>query len=221
MSVSDLMSGLMLVFLMISVFFMLQVQAPAIEHLEREEALVAALTEEFEDDFPTYRAEFDSAKISIVFTEPEILFESGETSLREAFRIILRDFFPRYVSVLGDERFQEYVAEVRIEGHTSSVWVGSDPSDPIDAYVKNMNLSQGRSREVLEFVVRLPGVEQQWDEWLKEPLTANGLSSSQLRFVDNSGLEDAKGSRRVEFRVRLDTDETVIQSAIWEDDETP
>jgi len=68
-----------------------------------------------------------------------------------------------------------------------------------------MRLSQERTRTVLGFVVRLPSVTDVWDSWLRERLTANGLSSSKLVVV--GGVEDRDQSRRVEFRIRTDAEE--------------
>lgn len=56
--------------------------------------------------------------------------------------------FPRYLDVLL--QFRDSIDEVRIEGHTNSAWNERSTSD--EAYFKNMKLSQGRTRSVLEYV---------------------------------------------------------------------
>ena len=136
------------------------------------------------------------------FLEREVLFEAGEAELKKQFTMILADFFPRYVGVLTGADYRDHINEVRIEGHTSSDWIDLDG---LEAYEANMRLSQERTRTVLGFVVRLPGVRDVWDSWLRERLTANGLSSSKLVVVGS--VEDRDQSRRVEFRIRTDAEE--------------
>jgi outer membrane protein OmpA-like peptidoglycan-associated protein len=77
--------------------------------------------------------------------------------------------------------------------------LGSD-----QAYFKNMELSQARTRSTLEYVLtntRVFGFER----WIKSLLTANGLSSSKPRF-NGDKTENPIASQRVEFRVRTNAD---------------
>lgn len=67
-----------------------------------------------------------------------------------------------------------------------------------------MELSQSRTRSVLEYVLMLPSAKSE-QAWLVQKLTANGLSFSQ-RIIEN-GQEDYRKSRRVEFRIRTNADE--------------
>jgi outer membrane protein OmpA-like peptidoglycan-associated protein len=203
------MSGLMLVFLAIAVFFMIQIQNDkgdleniAVLYEELQTGLYEQLQEEFSQDLAHWNAEIDSTTLSMRFLEREILFEPGRAELNEQFTAILADFFPRYVGVLTSDEYRDHITEVRIEGHTSSDWIDLVG---LEAYEANMRLSQERTRTVLSYVVRLPGVEDVWDSWLRERLTANGLSSSKLVLVGD--VEDPDRSRRVEFRVRTDAEE--------------
>lgn len=80
------------------------------------------------------------------------------------------------------------------------------------AYFKNMWLSQGRTRTVLQYVFSIlqTGKVKEVKDWLKEYLTANGLSSSKLRFYLD-GRENMSESRRVEFRVKTKAEERIFQ----------
>jgi outer membrane protein OmpA-like peptidoglycan-associated protein len=78
------------------------------------------------------------------------------------------------------------------------VWNQNTSTD--EAYFKNMELSQARTRAVLQYVMSLDPVTEE-RAWLKSILTANGLSSSRL-VLNPQGVEDSDLSRRVEFRVR-------------------
>jgi outer membrane protein OmpA-like peptidoglycan-associated protein len=77
------------------------------------------------------------------------------------------------------------------------------------AYFKNMQLSQSRTRTVLEYVLGLPRVSVQ-ETWLKSHLTANGLSSSKTIHLGD-GREDVKSSQRVEFRVKTNADDKIAE----------
>ncbi len=76
----------------------------------------------------------------------------------------------------------------------------------MDAYFKNMELSQARTRTVLKYTITLPAVTNQ-QEWLIEKITANGLSYSQR--IKENGVENPDKSRRVEFRIRTKAEDTM------------
>lgn len=202
-SVSDLMAGLMVIFLFIAIVFIrpvaeqnLRIKEIARTWQENETEIFEALLDEFEDDLPRWNAEIEEETLLIRFKSPEVLFERGRSAIRSEFSAILGDFFPRYVNVL--DRFRDSIDEVRIEGHTSSVWNQNTSQE--DAYFLNMELSQARTRAVLQEVFSLSEINSH-RPWLQPLLTANGLSSSRPVTLDN-GREDRERSRRVEFRIR-------------------
>jgi len=211
---SDLMTGLMVIFLLIAVVYMMRVEADAaqikevaIAYNEVRDQLYADLEKEFRADLPKWNAQLIKEDLAIRFTEPEVLFAQGSSDLKPRFQEILRDFFPRYVRILAGKRYRNAISEIRIEGHTSSDWVGAQTVD--EAYFKNMELSQSRTRSALTFALSLPQVADNRN-WLRRYLTANGLSSSRL-ILDAQGHEDAAQSRRVEFRVRTDAETRIAK----------
>lgn len=203
-SIADLMSGLMIVFLFIAVTYMVYVSRQQAEMREvavawekgREE-LYTALEEEFREDLPAWNAELDRVTLSVRFMEPDVLFEAGQSVVRPRFQAILNDFFPRYARIV--HQHGESVEEVRIEGHTSSEGPGPNP------YYFNMALSQDRTRAVLMYCLERSGVDRDHRDWLRQRLTANGLSSSKLVYTADQ-VEDRERSRRVEFRVRTNAE---------------
>ncbi len=210
-SVSDLMAGLMVIFLFIAITYIRpivkvqdRIEEIVVAWSESEVAIFEALEIEFHDDLSRWRAELDQKTLSIRFKAPDVLFDAAAASLRPEFESILSEFFPRYLKVLAG--FREGIAEVRLEGHTSSEWEGAINDD--DAYFRNMSLSQARTRSVLKYSLSLPGIADQKD-WARNLVTANGLSSSQL--IMSNGLEDKVRSRRVEFRVRTNTKERIVR----------
>lgn len=213
-SMSDLMSGLMMIFLFISIAFMRhamierdKIKEVAVAYQNNQVALYEALKTEFESDLERWNAEIDRDTLSFEFKSPDILFGLGSSVMRPQFKEVLMDFFPRYMKVL--DSFKSSINEVRIEGHTSSQWnVGVSPEE---AYFRNMELSQARTRSVLLFVQGLtPTKEDQ--AWVRRNVAAVGLSSSRL-VLDKNGNEDSERSRRVTFRV-ISNSETQIRKII-------
>jgi outer membrane protein OmpA-like peptidoglycan-associated protein len=168
------------------------------------EDLYHALYEEFKNDLPKWGAEIHKETLTVRFKEPSIYFDTGKDTLKEDFKVVLREFFPRYVNLLYQDNYREHIDEIRIEGHTSSEWTldtkGKEP------YFLNMALSQGRTRSVLEYCLgEISNTDMRG--WARSKITANGLSSSKLIMV--AGNEDKEASRRVEFRVRTDAEKRI------------
>lgn len=207
---ADLMAGLMFLFLLIAVTYMVQVEEQAkkakqiaVIYQDVRLNLYHDLDKEFHSDLPKWGAQLHD-DLSIRFTEPDVLFDTGSATLRPRFTSILSNFFPRYVRILRSERYRGSISEVRIEGHTSSQWIVGMGAKP--AYINNMSLSQDRTRTVLQYVLDLPSLQSS-QSWLMSKVTANGLSSSHL--ILKNDREDALQSQRVEFRVRTDADNQI------------
>ena len=109
---------------------------------------------------------------------------------------------PRYLSLLHKD-FKSQVAEVRIEGHTSSEWGDKSGNS---AFIKNMELSQSRTRSVLNYSLAMNRLDP-IGEWIRKTVSANGLSSARL--VYEGALENQRMSRRVEFSIRTKTREAL------------
>ena len=210
-SVSDLMAGLMVIFLFIAITYIRPVLNDRNEWLDMAKAFQQAeldiyesLYKEFKEDLPRWGAELDREDLTIRFFEPQVLFDSQQITIKPRFKEILADFFPRYLKVLIG--YKKHIEEVRIEGHTSSIWLNAADED--DAYFRNMKLSQGRTRAVLEYCLRLSAITD-FKKWAIALLTANGLSSSKPVIVN--GKENLDRSRRVEFRVRTNAKKEMLE----------
>jgi outer membrane protein OmpA-like peptidoglycan-associated protein len=199
---SDLMTGLMVMFLLIAVLYMMRVEAESSSIKE-----VAIAYKEFRNDLPRWKARIIKADLAVQFTEPEVLFASGSSELRSDFKAILDDFFPRYLKILTSPKYRDSITEVRIEGHTSSEWEAG--ASQRLAYFQNMELSQARTRSTLIYVMSLQSAAPH-ENWLRQHLTANGLSSSKL-VLNDTGVEDPSRSRRVEFKVRTDAETRIAR----------
>lgn len=192
---ADLMTGLMMVFMLITVLYITG-------YTTSKDELGGDLCAEFSKDLAKWDAECDSKNLSIRFKSPDVLFDTGKDVLKPQFAIILNDFFPRYIKILSQDKYKDKIEEIRIEGHTSSKWSVDVSGD--DAYFLNMQLSQARTLSVLRYVLVNTNINNK--DWTKNILTANGLSSSKL-ILNNDGTENQQASQRVEFKVRTNADE--------------
>ncbi|MFQ5751417.1 MAG: OmpA family protein [bacterium] len=214
-NISDLMAGLMMVFLFISIVFMVQTEhekkamakiALQVERSQKE--LNKDLHAEFDKDLKGWGAEIVDKDNTVRFNEPDILFKKGSSTIKNKFKVILDNFFPRYIKILASSKYRKDIDEVRIEGHTSSTWIRTVPRAV--AYLKNARLSQDRSFSVLGYVYMLTNVKQ-YREWLVKVIRANGLSFAKIIKNPITGKEDYSRSRRVEFRVKTKTEDRISQ----------
>jgi outer membrane protein OmpA-like peptidoglycan-associated protein len=211
---SDLMTGLMMMFLLIAVVYMVQIEAEsrkmkevAVLYDELRTKLYEDLNREFAADLDRWGAKISKENLTVQFREPEVLFALGSSELKPRFKEILDDFFPRYVRILTSDKYKQSITELRIEGHTSSVWTSS--VDHQQSYFLNMSLSQERTRSTLQYVMSIPSLQGDV-QWLEQFATANGLSFSKLVRTPD-GSEDRAASQRVEFRVVTDAERRIAR----------
>lgn len=213
LAITDIMSGLMMVFLFIAVVFMLHIQRQkdamvdiAKLYEQNREQLYIQLIEEFESDLIVWNAEILEDN-TVRFNAPKVLFEHGSNSLRSKFKSILDNFFPRYIKIL--QQYQKDIIAVRIEGHTSSDW--GDANTPVNIrYLKNVQLSQQRALSTLEYCYSLLVDNDNKREWLQKVIQANGLSFAK-RVINSDGSENKLKSRRVEFKVITNAEQKLYQ----------
>jgi len=238
MSISDMMSGLMLIFMFIAISFMIQVQEDKnkteeinkeleqlikqakkdkekIENIARtyykdKEELNRDLTNEFKKNLEGWEAEITKDNI-IIFNSPTVLFKTGKSSIKKDFKNILNDFFPRYIKILSSKKYKNEIDEIRIEGHTSNIWNRGVKKSVI--YLKNMKLSQSRANNVLSYCYSIRNeLIQENREWLEKHFRANGMAFSKLKYLNKEeSLVDLIKSKRVEFRVQMKTEEKIYK----------
>ena len=152
LSNSDLMAGLMIIFLFISIGFIRE-KAPEVVGSQdyvlnylsftdsKEDEIDQNLKQEFTDqEKKEWQLEIIPDENLIRFNAPDVMFSQSTFELNDRFKIIINSFFPRYIKVLS--KFGSLISEIRIEGHTSSEWKDTSPKI---AYIKNMVLSQERT----------------------------------------------------------------------------
>ena len=219
-SLSDIMTGLMVIFLFIALSYMRQIKQDQEdqnkllqEYQDTYVALYDTLKQEFESDFSKDKWNAELAEdLSIRFLNEEVLFDNNSADIKEDFIDILDSFFPRYLDILLSDNFRERIAEVRIEGHT----------DSRGEYMYNVRLSQSRTSNVLDYLFYKENSEYQNANEMDQELmrywfTTTGFSYG--RTMDENGAltlasgknENRQRSRRVEFRIVMKSDEVIRQ----------
>ncbi len=217
LSVSDLMTGLMIIFLFVAIAYISRVQSNQsvlTDYVETKNEMHTKLVKEFAGD--TLKWQMAIGKdLTMKFKEPTVLFAQGSYELTPRFKEILNTFLPRYFNILLNDSLSNKIQEIRIEGHTDNVPMPSFDPDP---YIANAILSQQRALSVIRYFRSMetfkkysPEEQRRLEFWL----TANGLSYGKA--LDENGnyiLQSGKAidkdlSRRVEFRIVTTGDEVL------------
>lgn len=221
MSVSDLMTGLMIIFLFIAIAYISRVkkdQNVLSNYVETKQRLHDKLVNEFKGDTAKWQMSI-GRDLSMKFNNPSVLFASSSYELTPQFKDILDVFLPKYLDILIKDSLRHNIQEIRIEGHTDDVKYDQYDKDP---YLANTILSQQRALSVLRYLRSMPSFQkysasdkQLFEYWF----TANGLSygkslDSNGEYTLKSGKAiDAIKSRRVEFRI-ITTGEQVLENFV-------
>jgi outer membrane protein OmpA-like peptidoglycan-associated protein len=208
MSISDMMSGLMLIFLFIAISFMVKVESQkqemkdvVLEYRDTKVNLNEALYSEFENDLKEWNASITTDN-SIIFASPDVLFAVSKSDINKEFKIVLDHFFTRYLKILTSPEYKDEIQALRVEGHTSDKWKSSSSQKEI--YLKNMKLSQDRAYSVLSYCYSLNSkIVKENREWLEKYFRANGMAFSKLK--------DRSKARRVEFTIEMKSEDKVYK----------
>ena len=182
--------------------------------LDEQEGLLADQQQKIEqiigvkaDLIADLKSQFDEHNLNVVIDEASgaialdsnVLFAYNESELTEEGIAMLGEILPVYCKVLMDPQYEDYLAELSIDGYT----------DTSGDYVYNLELSQARALAVASYLFQDADSFLTADELtsLKEKLTSNGHSMSNPVYSDGEVNMDA--SRRVEVRFRLKDEEMI------------
>ena len=141
----------------------------------------------------------DAQNGSITFSS-DVLFRYNSAVLTENSKNILREVIPTYLSVLLQDDYRPYIAEIIVEGHT----------DTEGGYASNMELSFARANAVATFCQNSKnGLTDDQITALQNVLTVNGRSYSSPVYKEGTSEVDMAASRRVEIKFRLKEDEMI------------
>ncbi|MBC5637354.1 OmpA family protein [Ornithinibacillus sp. BX22] len=199
-SFTDVLTIILLCFILIFIVMMV-IKSLQIEEMKRtidqimgvRVHLVNELKAEFNDS--TTGITVDDKTGAILF-DTDILFEFDRADLRPESYQFLDEFVPKYLDVLLESGYEDYVAEIIIEGHT----------DRSGGYLYNLELAQGRAFSVASYILGEEFPYKNIQEHLEQKLTVNSKSYTDYR-TDENGEYSAEASRRVEFKFRLKDEE--------------
>jgi chemotaxis protein MotB len=124
-----------------------------------------------------------------------ILFGSGEATLKPEAKVELEKAFEEYIGTLvTNQNIKPHLDKIIIEGHTDSV----------GSYIYNLNLSQKRALAVMEYLLTLDFTKK---HNIQPLMTASGRAYQDAIIVD--GVEDKNASRRIEIKFRLKNEDAM------------
>lgn len=203
-SFSDLMSGVLIVFILLFIYKLVDYQ----QSMSQKEQMIQDLSSTRLQIIALLQEEFKKENIDIIIDAKTgaitlsegILFDYGKNELKPEGKEFLERFIPIYAQILfGDKEILSHVSQVIIEGHT----------DNDSTYMYNLKLSQERAFSVVEFLLS-DGFNYSNKEKLQQYLTANGRSYSEL-IKNKDGKINTDASRRVEIKFRLNEEETLMK----------
>jgi hypothetical protein len=232
-SFSDIMTGLMVIFMFIAISYISEVQKQQSEineiineYKETQVKIYNELDRTFTDRFKDYNLKVNP-DLSIQITDADALFPvqyyDQEVYLTTKFESFLNTFAPLFYSIILKKEYTSDIVEIRIEGHTAIQTPAKEFDN--DYYQKMLILSQKRSNKVLDYMMKLPSYDKlslEKKSFLKFITTSNGLAFGKA--LDNEGnYKYLSGNRistnksmRVEFRIITNSqkviDEWVKQS---------
>jgi len=199
LSFSDLMASLVIMFLLLSVYMLLDYKSAATE-LEMTKQTLGEYTQINSNIIQKLKTALgDSISIDsdtgTLTLDSELLFDPGESTLKPAGQAFLKDIMPRYFDILfNDDEIISNISYITIEGYT----------DDQGVYEYGLNLSYNRALSVYYFMLNDPNF-QPYQNNMKQFIILTGRSEAgYLERLENESIEDwRKRNRRVEIRFDL------------------
>ncbi|GGA81369.1 OmpA family protein [Ornithinibacillus halotolerans] len=197
-SFTDVLTVILLCFILIFIVMMV-IKSFQIEEMKRTIDQIMGvrvnLVNDLKTEFSGTGIKVDEKTGAIIF-ETDILFEFDKAELKQESFQFLDEFVPKYLDVLLGSEYEEYVAEIIIEGHT----------DRAGGYLYNLELAQNRAYSVASYILGDNFPYKNIQSELEEKLTVNSKSYTDSRTGEN-GEYSPEASRRVEFKFRLKDEE--------------
>ncbi len=196
-TMSDLLLGLMVVFLTMFIFAITGFTQQKINEKESQYEATEKIAKELQKN--NIKAEADKFSGTIKISDLE-LFELNSWELSEKGKAYMSKFVPVYLNtIMKDEKIRENISQIIIEGHTDSQAFANSKSEE-DKYFKNMDLSLKRASSVAQYIVysNYQG-KNSYEKELFKLISVEGKGPSKPVIVN--GKEDYAKSRRVELKL--------------------
>lgn len=193
-TMTDLMTGLVLVFMVLFFWAYMEGQTTKIQ----EQVAQYSVSEEMKQALSEQNIEATVEASGIVRIQNLELFDVGSSKLSNKGKVYLNKFTPIYLnSIFSNEILNKNIDKIVIEGHTDSQsFVGKYSND--EQYMKNMELSLNRAYEVANYMSKTPYNKEQGDR-LRKMIVVSGASFANPIVVNDK--EDYNKSRRVELKL--------------------
>ena len=235
LSISDLMAALCCIFVLvtISIFASLKEKNHLADKYQKlQQDLYLDLNEDLGEYLDDWKATIDPDTLAIRFAATDekgndLQFAPRSDIPLDTYKAILKDFFPKLVTILEQDKYKGEIEEIRIEGFTAPDKTDPEGEGSEHDYTSGIELSQKRTMNVLLFCLNetsyLDSIEPDKREseknWIREHIVANGYSLSRPLGTDGKPIpekrkltdEEKRASRRVEFRIKTNSDKIVQQ----------
>ena len=226
LSISDLMAALCCIFVLVTISIVASLKEKnnlADKYQELQQEIYLDLSEEMGSDLKKWGATIDPETLTIRFSSDDG-FDARSAELKPGYKKVLQEFFPKLIQILEQDKFKNEIEEIRIEGFTAP-----DRADPYGEgsehdYVSGVKLSQERTQNVLLYCLEHTDYSQEKDpvlkekekDWIRKHIVSNGYSLSKPlgtdgKLLEENGLIDKAATRRVEFRIKTNSDKIVQQ----------
>ena len=203
-SFSDLMASILIIFILLFVYKLVEYQANLTEKEQQIQELTSTrvkIIEMLQEEFKKEDIDINiDPKTGTIKLNESILFDTSKSELKEEGKEFARRFIPIYVKILlGNEEVKSQLSQIIIEGHT----------DDVGSYMSNLKLSQDRTLSVAQFLLD-DEFDYKYKKDLQEYITLNGRSYSEP-ILDDEGNINRDASRRVEIKFRLKEEEILLE----------
>ena len=196
-TMSDLLLGLVVVFLVLFVFAITGFTQNKVNEQGRQYEVTEKIAQELAKN--NIDVEVDKFSGTIKISDLE-LFALNSSELSPKGKAYMSKFVPVYFNtIFKDENVKNNVSKIIIQGHTDSQpYAGAKSYE--ESYFKNMDLSVRRASSVAEYIVFSSyNDKKSYEKDLLKIISIEGKGSSEPILVD--GKEDYDKSRRVELKL--------------------
>ena len=196
-TMTDLMTALVLVFIILFFYAYMTSFAEKIERTTQQQKAAEALEETLKEQ--NIDASINATTGVVKISDLE-LFDLNSYELSPKGKQYLSKFAPAYLdSLFSNEYLKDNLDKIIIQGHTDSqTFAGQYSKD--EQYMKNMDLSLKRAYAVANYMINTPYNKINGDR-LHKMIIVEGASFSNP--VLTNGKEDFAKSRRVELKIVL------------------
>lgn len=206
-TMSDLLLGLVVVFLVLFVFAITGFTQTKVNEHEKQYEVTEKIAQELQKNNIKVDVDKFSGRIKISDLE---LFALNSSELSPKGKAYMSKFVPVYLNtIMKDKKIKENITGIIIEGHTDSQTFAGAKSEE-EKYYKNMDLSLKRASAVAQYIVfsNYAGKET-YQKDLFKLLSVEGKGPSEPVLVN--GREDYAKSRRVELKLMF-KDRSIMDS---------